>query len=134
MRHSENYVKHYLEEKENYYRFIQNDNKYKFEKNDVPDKEDFKSIYIFLLNTFEKDILYDFPHDINKLQNKYSKNLKIYISRFKFRIVMDIFAEMKIIILEHDFDNIKKIKINNKNDKTDLNDSSIYIKLKSLNF
>ncbi|MCL2813407.1 MAG: single-stranded-DNA-specific exonuclease RecJ [Oscillospiraceae bacterium] len=134
IRSSENYLKHYSAEKENYYRFIRNDSGYKFTKNDVPDKEDFKSVYIFLLSVFKKDVLYDSPRDFNKLQGKYFENSETAVSRFKFRVIMDIFAEMKIIYLEHDFDSIAKIKINKTNDKTDLNDSSIYNKLKSLNF
>ena len=134
VRSSENYVKYYNAEKENYYRFIDNDSGYKFNKNDVPDKEDFKAVYVFLLSVFDKDVLYDFPRDFNKLQGKYSDASKTWISRFKFRVIMDIFAEMKIIYLEHDYDNIEKIKINKTNHKTDLNDSSIYNKLKSLDF
>ncbi|MCL1794185.1 MAG: single-stranded-DNA-specific exonuclease RecJ [Oscillospiraceae bacterium] len=134
MRLNEIYAKHYVEEKENYRRFINNDSLYKFENNDVPDKEDFKSVYIFLLSIFKKDVLYDFPQGTNKLQNKYLEHSKIAISRFKFRIILDIFAEMKIICLEHDFDEIKKIKISQSSEKTDLNDSAIYSKLKSLDF
>ena len=134
MRHSEDYAKHMAAERENYYRFINNDSRYKFDKNDVPDKEDFKSVYIFLTGIFKKDTLYDFPQGANKLQNKYLEHSKIAISRFKFRIILDIFAEMKIICLEHDFDSIKKFKINKTSDKTDLNDSFIYNKLKSLDF
>ena len=121
-------------QKQNYYDFIKNTGNYKFNKNDIPDKEDFKSVYIFLLSVFKREVLYEVLHDLNKLQSEYFNHSKNNISHFKFRIIMDIFAEMKIIYLEHDYDNIIKIKINKTNDKTDLNDSTIYNKLKLLDF
>ena len=136
MRHSENYEKVYASEKENYFSFINGNNSnggYKFNRNDLPDKEDFRSVYIFLLGIFKKDVLYH-TYDLNKLQSKYVAHAGITVSRFKFRIILDIFAEMNIICLEHDFDSIKKLKINKTNDKTDLNDSLLYNKLKSLDF
>jgi len=136
IRLSEKYAHDYISDKENYYKFIKNDakEKLKLNKNDIPFKEDFKSVYIFLLNVFKKDILYDTAYNINKLQGKFYDYSKILMPRFKFRIILDIFNEMNIIYLKHDFDNINKIKINNQSIKINLDNSEIYIKLKSLDF
>ena len=136
IRLNEKYNHDYITEKENYNKFINNnfDIKLKLNKNDIPFKEDFKSVYIFLLNSFKKDILYDSEYNINKMQGRFYDYSKNSVSRFKFRIILDIFNEMNIIYIEHDFDIIKKFKINNQSGKIDLDNSEIYIKLKSLNF
>jgi len=136
IRLNEKYNHDYLIEKENYIKFKENDFNinFKLNKNDIPVKEDFKSVYIFLLNFFKKDFLYDQIYNINKLHVKFYDYSKILISRFKFRIILDIFNETDIIYAEHDFENINKIKINNKSVKINLDNSEIYIKLKSLDF
>ena len=134
IRLNEKYARDCLEEKENYYKFIKNDFNMKLNKNDIPVKEDFKSVYIFLLNSFKKDVLYSQAYNINKMQIRFYESSKIIMPRFKFRIILDIFNEMGIIYAEHDFDNINKIKINNQSGKINLDNSEIYIKLKSLDF
>jgi len=134
IRLNEKYEREYLSEKENYYRFIKNDFNIKLNKNDIPVKDDFKSVYIFLLNYFKKDVLYEREYNINKLQSEFYDNTKIVMPRFKFRVIFDIFNEMGIIYAEHDFDNINKIKIYSRSVKINLDNSDIYIKLKSLDF
>ena len=135
---NEKYNHDYLNEKENYCKFINvnedSDIKFKMNKSDIPFKEDFKSVYIFLLNFFKKNVLYDEKYNINKMQGRFYDYSKILMSRFKFRIILDIFNETDIIYIENDFDNINKIKINNQSGKIDLENSKIYIKLKSLDF
>jgi single-stranded-DNA-specific exonuclease len=124
MRLNEKYAAEYQSEKENYSKFI-------FNKNDIPDREDFKSVYIFLLNSFKKDTIYDVRQDIGKMQSRYSDHSRRSLSRFKFRVILDIFGEMDIIYIEHDFDSINKIKINNQANKIDLDNSEIYKRLKN---
>ena len=136
IRLNEKYARDYLAEKETYCKFTESDfnGKLKLNKNDIPFKDDFKSVYIFLLNSFKKDVLYESAYNINKLQGGFYDYSKISMSRFKFRIILDIFNEMDIVYAEHDFDNINKIKINRQSVKIDLDNSKIYIKLKSLDF
>ncbi|MCL2158592.1 MAG: DHH family phosphoesterase, partial [Oscillospiraceae bacterium] len=126
--------KKYLAEKENYINFKDGGTGFIFNKSDLPDKEDFKSVYLFLSGNFKKEVSYDNVQSMNKLQLLYFDQSKRAISKFKFRIILDIFAEMGLICLEHDFDSVKKIKINHQDKKIDLNDSAIYSRLKSLNF
>jgi len=141
IRINKNYENDYKSEKEKYYKFIENtententkDTKdIKINNNDIPNREDFKSVYIFLVNSFNKDVLYDSEYNINKLESKYFDYSKNMISRFKFRIILDIFRETDIIYTAHDFDSIKKIKINRQSNKTDLDNSNIYKRLKAL--
>ena len=134
MRMNEEYFYDYLKEKENYIKFIKNENGMKLEKNDVPDREDFKSVYIFLLSNFKKGVLYESAYNINKMQSRFFDDSRIAMSRFKFRIILDIFGETGIIDVGHDFDNVNKIKINKQTTKVDFDDSAVYIKLKSLLF
>jgi ssDNA-specific exonuclease RecJ len=131
MRLNDGYILKYRSEKEKYNNFFTG-GKTKIDGGDIPDREDFKSIYIFLVNLFKKDILHESEYNINKLQNKYYEFSNKIQSHFKFRIVIDIFNETDIIYAEHDFDSIQKIKINNKSDKTNLDNSKIYEKLKEL--
>ena len=130
IRLSEKYAFDYNAEKENYNRFINNGGGVRLNNGDIPDREDFKSIYIFLLNSFKKDVLYNSVYNINKLQSRYFDYSHVNISRFKFRIILDIFGETDIIYIEHDFDNINKIKINKQSEKTDLDNSPLYKRLK----
>ncbi|MCL2096631.1 MAG: single-stranded-DNA-specific exonuclease RecJ [Oscillospiraceae bacterium] len=137
---NEEYGREYLSEKENYYKFINNNSGVRILKGDVPDREDFKSVYIFLVNSFKKDISYDFEYNynINKMQTKYIESLSGLnkkFSRFKFRVILDIFCETGIINIEHDFCDINRIKINgyyNNRNKIDLDSSNLYKKLKNL--
>ena len=134
IRINEKYARDYREEKEKYFDFIKGAGNIRINKNDIPVKDDFKSIYIFMLNNFKKDILYNQTYNINKMQGKFYDYSRVVMSSFKFRIILDIFNQMDIIAVEHDFDNINKIKINKHTDKINLDNSEIYIKLKSLDF
>ena len=78
----------------------------------------------------KKDVLYNSTYNINKLHGRYYDYSRKSVSRFKLRVILDIFNETDIIYAEHDFDNINKIKINRQSDKTDLESSKIYIRLK----
>ena len=97
---------------------------------DIPDREDFKSVYNFLLNFLQKDIWYEKEYNIDRIYGRLPdyKN----ISGFKFRVILDIFAETGIIDIERDLYFIKKIRINTQTKKIDLEESDIYIKLKRL--
>jgi single-stranded-DNA-specific exonuclease len=130
MRLNEKYLREYLDEKENYDRFINNQDNSKINSGDIPDREDFKSVYIFLVNNFKKDVLYESGYNTGKIHSRYFDYSLKTASRFKFRIILDIFCETGIIYIEHDFDKIKKIKINNNSSKTDLDNSEIYKRLK----
>jgi single-stranded-DNA-specific exonuclease len=132
VRINEKYADHHLSEKEKYFKFIENTEKIKINNNDIPNREDFKSVYIFLVNSFKKDVMYDSEYNISKIESKYFDYSRNIISRFKFRIILDIFNETDIIDIKHDFDSIKQIKINRQSNKTDLDNSNIYKRLKEL--
>ena len=99
------------------------------EPDNIPDRDDFISVYNFLLNFLKKDIWYEKEYNIDKIYGKLPdyKN----ISGFKFRIILDIFAESGIIDMERDLYIIKKIRINTQNKKSNLEQTSIYTRLKS---
>jgi len=129
---NEKYEADYILEKENYFKFVNDTEVLKISRNEIPSRDDFKSVYIFLVNSFKKDILYDSEYNINKLESKYFDYSRNIMSKFKFRIILDIFKETDIIYIEHDFESINKIKINRQSNKTDLDNSLIYKKLKEL--
>ena len=132
MRLNKDFHREYYFEKENYINFLKNSGGIKINNEDIPERDDFKYLYIFLLSLFEKETMYEYEYNINKLQNKYFEFSHKHYSRLKFRIILDIFKETDIIYIDHDFENIKKIKINNKLDKINLYNSEIYKKLMEL--
>jgi len=125
------YASNYLAEKENYTKFMTDGIYAKVNKTDVPEREDFKSVYIFLVNSFKKGAAHNNIYNINKVHNDYFEYSNKRLSRFKFRVILDIFCETEIIYIEHDFDNINKIKINEHPKKIDLDNSEIYKRLKN---
>ena len=134
MRINKEYKQKYLLEKDIYNKFKnkEKDLDLDLEESDIPDRGDFKSVYIFLLGVFKKNLSYDMRYDISKLESKYSDGAKNKMTRFKFRVILDIFNEMGIIHAEHDFDNINKIKINSQSVKINLDNSEIYQRLRDL--
>ena len=96
----------------------------------IPDREDFKSVYNFLVSLLKKDVWYEKEYNIDKIYGKLPdyKNMP----GFKFRIILDIFAEAGIIDMERSLYFIKKIRINTQTKKIDLERADIYIKLKNL--
>jgi len=131
MRIGGQYASNYSSEKENYAKFTANDAYAKLNKADVPDREDFKSVYIFLVNSFKKGVTHSAGYNISKVQNDYFEYSNKEMSRFKFRVILDIFRETEIIYIEHDFDSIKKIEINERPNKINLDNSEIYKRVKN---
>jgi ssDNA-specific exonuclease RecJ len=131
MRLNEKYMGEYLSEKEEYTRFIQKGGA-EINPENIPGREDFKSVYIFLLNLLGKNTMHDSPYNINRLQNQYFDSSHRNMTRFKFRVILDIFSQTGIICAELDFERIKKIKINSQTGKIDLEASEIYKRLKGL--
>jgi single-stranded-DNA-specific exonuclease len=100
--------------------------------NSIPGREDFKSVYMFILNCWKmkKDIVYNGEYNIDKMYGSYIDNTRNKISRFKFLTTLDIFSETEVIYMERDSDVIRKIKINSQDKKINLEESEIYKKLK----
>ena len=113
-----------------YEKFIQGGENTEIEPEHIPQRNDYITVYNFLVNFLEKDVWYEKNYNIDKIYGKLPEPKNI--SGFKFRIILDIFKEAKIIDIEHDLYFIKKIKINAKSGKTDLEQTKIYIKLKKM--
>ncbi|MCL2774607.1 MAG: single-stranded-DNA-specific exonuclease RecJ [Oscillospiraceae bacterium] len=99
----------------------------------IPNREDFKTVYIFLLNALrlKKGVVYDAEYNIDKLYESYITYSKKRISRNKFLSVLDIFDETGIIIMARDSVVIRKLKIvDNGDNKIDIEGKSeIYKRL-----
>ena len=133
IRYNTAYSKNYIEAAESYKKFYL-DEKIEIDGNSIPDREDFKTVYIFLLKIFPKAKVCSINSDVYKFKKKFSVFCKSEISYFKFRIILDIFNETNILNIEYyDENSIRSIKINKMQTKIDLEKSEIYKRLLAIN-
>lgn len=129
IRYNKTYSENYIKAAESYRKFYC-DERIEIDKDNIPDREDFKTVYIFLLKIFPKAKVCSINSDVNKFKKKFSSLCKNEISYFKFRIILDIFNETNILSIDYfDENNIKSIKINKMQEKIDLENSEIYKRL-----
>ena len=131
IRYNKAYTENYIKSAENYKKFYL-DEKTELDKSNIPDREDFKAVYIFLLKMLPKAKTCTINSDIYRFKKKFGSACKSEISYFKFRIILDIFSETNILNIDYlDENNIRSIKINIMQEKIDLENTEIY---KRLNF
>ena len=129
IKYNKAYRKNYIEATENYNKFYL-DEKIELDKNSIPDREDFKTVYVYLLKIFPKAKICSINSNIYIFKKRFSALSKSEISYFKFRIILDIFNETNILSIEYFGENsIRSIKINKLQTKIDLENSQIYKRL-----